>query len=102
QWVEVSQNTIDFTNPKHVYEFLELYSTLVQSCDENLNCDLKFLIWELEDYIEQANLSEARRHILIRKIDKATNEQIREELQEKFGLAYSDNYISTIYKQMIC
>lgn len=102
QWVEVSQNAIDFTNPKHVYEFLELYSTLVQSCDENLNCDLKFLIWELEDYIEQANLSEARRHILIRKIDKATNEQIREELQEKFGLAYSDNYISTIYKQMIC
>lgn len=102
QWVEVSENQIDFRNSAHVYNFLELYSALVQSCDENLNCDLKFLIWELEGYIEKANLSEARQYILIRKIDKATNDQIRRELQEKFGLAYSDNYISTIYKQMIC
>ena len=100
--IEVSQNTVDFTNPLHVYNFLELYSNLVQSCDEDLNCDLKFLIWELEDYIENTQLSEARRHILVRKIDKDTNEQIRKELQEEFGLFYSDNYISTIYKQMIC
>ena len=100
--MEVSNNTVDFTNPAHVYNFLELYSSLVQSCDEDLGCDLRFLIWELEDYIEAANLSEARKHILVRKIDKATNEQIRRELQEKFGLCYSDNYISTIYKQMIC
>ena len=102
KWVEVSENQIDFTNPEHVYQFLELYSNLKQYCDEDLNCDLKFLIWELERYIEEANLSEARQYILIRKIDKATNDQIRKELQEQFGLAYSDNYISTIYKQMIC
>ena len=63
---------------------------------------MKYLLWELEDYIGRANLSEARFWILIRKIDMATNEQIRDELQEKFGLNYSDNYISTIYKQMIC
>lgn len=102
EWVEVSKNYIDFTDSNHVYQFLELYSSLKQSCDEDLNCDLKFLIWELEDYIELANLSEARKYILIRKIDKATNDQIRRELQEQFGLCYSDNYISTIYKQMIC
>lgn len=101
-WVEVSQNTIDFTNPEHVYQFLELYSNLKQYCDEDINCDLKFLIWELEDYIEAVHLSEARKYILVRKIDKATNEQIRRELQELYGLAYSDNYISTIYKGMIC
>lgn len=101
-WHEVSQNSIDFTNPTHVYEFLELYGTLKQYCNEDLNCDLKLLIWELEDYIENANLSPDRKYILIRKIDKATNDQIRRELQEQFGLCYSDNYISTIYKQMIC
>ena len=70
-----------------------------------MNCPslvLKKVIFELEDYVDRANLSEARKHILVRKIDKATNEQIRDELQEKFGLNYSDNYISTIYKQMIC
>lgn len=101
-WVEVSENYVDFTNPEHVYQTLELYSTLKENSYENLNSDLKFLIWELEDYIDKANLSKARFHILIRKIDKATNEKISEELQEMYGLCYSDNYISTIYKQMIC
>jgi len=102
EWVEVSENLIDFTNPKHVYEVLEMYGTLKENSWDQLNSDLKFLIWELEDYIEKANLNPARKHILVRKIDKATNERISQELQEMFGLAYSDNYISTIYKQMIC
>lgn len=102
EWVEVSKNYIDFTNPTHVYWFLEFYGELKQLTYEQLNSDLKYLIWELEDYIDQADLSEARRYILIRKIDKTTNEYIREELQEKFGLNYSDNYISTIYTKMIC
>ena len=102
EWVEVSQNEIDLTNPEHVYQLLEMYGTLKENSWDKLNSDTKFLIWELEDYIEQANLSEARRHILIRKIDKATNERIIEELREQFGLTYSDNYISTIYTKMIC
>lgn len=101
-WVEVSKNELDLTDPVHVYNLLELYGTLKENSFENLNCDMKYVLWELEDYIERSNLSAARKHILIRKIDKVTNETIREELQLKFGLNYSDNYISTIYKQMIC
>ena len=99
---EVSENKIDLTNPEHVYHLLEFYGTLKENSFEKLNSDLKFLLWELEDYIEKANLSPARFWILIRKIDKVTNGRIGEELQEKFGLSYSDNYISTIYKGMIC
>ena len=102
RWVEVSKNELDLTDPVHVYNLLELYGTLKENSFENLNCDIKYVLWELEDYIERSNLSAARKHILIRKIDKVTNETIREELQLKFGLNYSDNYISTIYKQMIC
>lgn len=102
KWVEVSENEIDLTNPNHIYNLLEMYGTLKENSFENLDCDMKYVLWELEDYIERSNLSEARKHILVRKVDKATNEQIRDELQEKFGLNYSDNYISTIYKQMIC
>lgn len=101
-WIEVSENKIDFTNPVHVYQVLEMYGTLKENSWENLNSDLKFLIWELEEYIEKANLNPARKYILVRKIDKVTNERISQELQELYGLTYSDNYISTIYKQMIC
>lgn len=101
-WIEVSKSTIDLTNPEHIYNLLEMYGTLKENSFENLNCDLKFVLWELEDYIERTNLTPARKHILIRKIDKVTNEQIGNELQKEFGVNYSDNYISTIYKQMIC
>lgn len=101
-WVEVSENCIDFTNPTHVYEFVERYMPLKEDCWEDLNCDLRYLIWEFEDYVEKAHLSPDRFHILIRKIDRASNQRIIQELQEKFGLNYSDNYISTIYTHMIC
>ena len=102
EYREVSENEIDFTNPKHVYNVLEMYSTLKAISYDDLESNIKYILWELEDYIEKAKLSEVRKYILIRKIDKATNDRIREEIVEKFGMGYSDNYISTIYKQIIC
>ena len=101
-WVEINKGEICFENATTVYNFIENYSTFKQNSYEALNSDMKYLIWEFEQYVEKAKLNPARTHILIRKIDKRTNEQIRDELQELFGLNYSDNYISTIYKQMIC
>lgn len=101
-WVEISKGEVCFENAAIVYNFVENYSTFKQNSHEALNSDMKYLIWEFEQYVEKAKLNPARQHILIRKIDKRTNEQIRDELQEMFGLNYSDNYISTIYKQMIC
>lgn len=102
EWVEISKGEVCFENAAIVYNFVENYSTFKQNSYEALNSDMKYLIWEFEQYVEKAKLNPARQHILIRKIDKRTNEQIRDELQEMFGLNYSDNYISTIYKQMIC
>lgn len=96
-WIELSRNIIDFTDKKQIYQLLEAYSNLIERNWELLDSDLKYLYWELEDYIEKANLNEARKYILVRKIDKAPNEQIRVELMEQMGLGYSENYISTIY-----
>ena len=96
-WVELSRNVINFTDKNHIYQLIEAYSNLVERNWENLDADLKYLYWELEDYIEKANLNEARKLILVRKIDKVPNEQIRVELLKQMGLGYSENYISTIY-----
>lgn len=101
-YVEVSKNTIDFTNPNHVYAVLEMYGTLKALSYDNLQSNIRYLLWELEDYIEKAELPDVRQYILIRKIDKATNDKIKFELQNNFGVTYSENYISTIYKQIIC
>ena len=96
-WVELSRNIINFTDKKQIYQLIEVYSNLVERNWELLNSDLKYLYWELESYIEKANLNDVRKYILIRKIDKVPNEQIRVELMEQMGLGYSENYISTIY-----
>ena len=102
EWIEINKGEICFENAHIVYNFVENYSTFKQNSYDALNSDMKYLIWEFEQYVDKAKLNPARSHILVRKIDKRTNEQIRDELQEMFGLNYSDNYISTIYKQMIC
>ena len=102
EWKEVSENHIDLSNPKHVYQVIEHYSLLKENSYEQLSADTKYLLWELEDLIEKAKLSPARFCVLVGKIDKLTNAQISEQLQLKFGLYYSDNYISTIFVKMIC
>lgn len=102
EWREVSDNFIDLCDPKHVYQLIEHYSLLKENSYEQLSADSKYLLWELENLIEKAQLSPARFCILVGKIDKLTNAQISEILRLKFGLYYSDNYISTIFIKNIC
>lgn len=101
-WVDVSPNAVDLGNPAHIYALLEMYGTLKENSDEDLNADCKMLLWDLEKAIDNSQLTDIRWHILIRKIDRATNNEIADELQAMFGVIYSPNYISTIYKQMVC
>ncbi len=102
EWVEVSENRIDLTNPLHIYHMIEMYGTLKENSWDRLDSDLKFLLWELETYIDNTEFDESRFWILCRKIERATNEQIADELQLKYGLGYSPNYISTIFTKQIC
>jgi hypothetical protein len=93
---------LQLNNPDHVYHLLENYSLLRQSSEANLNGQMKYIMWSLDETIKRAPLAPPRMQILIRKIDKWTNERIQHELRMMFGLAYSVNYISTIWKQEIC
>ena len=103
-WYDTMPNKwrIDLTNPDQVYLLLKHYSILRETSYEELNGDMKHILFDLEDIVEKTELSPDRKHILIRKIDKATNDKIGLELKELFGKSYDGNYISRIWKHEIC
>ena len=93
---------INFGNKDHVYALLRDYSKIVGDTFDKLHADIKYVMWELEGYVDATLLPPDRRYILERKFDGAANSDIVEELQQKFGLVYNENYISTIWKHDIC
>lgn len=102
EWHSVGEHTIDFTNPIHIYHILENYSSLAQQIHGNPLCSTYLLLRAVECLVDKTPLTPVRKHILIRKIDKISNEQIAHELQMFYNTTYAVNYISTIWKREIC
>lgn len=88
----------DFTDLEHVYEF---FAQLEDLKDSETTPSLKQLIETLEYYIAQADLDEVQRVILDLKINKTKNADIALQINAKYGKSYTDNYISTIFRQKI-
>lgn len=98
----IREHTLDFTDPHHIYCILENYSALMQESYEDLDGSGRYILYSLDEIIEKTDLSKDRLAILIWKIDKKSNLRIAEFLQKKYGKTYTENYISTIWKQEIC
>ena len=90
---------IDFSNEEHLYKILNQFLELK---DSSLNSeDLEGLLRALEFYINLADLSEAQRKVLEMKIQKKTNGEIRACINDEYGKSYTENYISTIFRQKV-
>lgn len=99
--VEVSENRIDLSNPKHIYELIEHYSGLKESSYEDLNSDVRYMLDILDEIVERVELRSFERDVLIMKIDGLIAEDILEQIQIKYGLVWSEPYLSKLYKQVI-
>jgi hypothetical protein len=95
-------DNFDYENPLHIYAILNDYAYYKQQAWEDLVGDIKFIIMDIEDIIDGMDWDPIHHYVLIRKIDKATNDQIAHEIQLKFGIKYNVNYISTMWKNNIC
>lgn len=100
KWV-VRQHHFDWENPKHIRALIDNYSNLYMQLWDKLHSWGRTLIFDFDRYAEMAQLSPVREYILTRKIDKASYPTIIEELQEKFGLKYNENHLSTILNKEI-
>ena len=92
---------IDFGNWQHIYALLKYYSGMKAKTIDNPQSPWWDIYDFLEELIDRVRWSPEHKYILIRKIDKISNEQIAKELYDINGKSYSVNYISTIWKQHI-
>ena len=95
-------DNIDFTNPKHVSECLCLYSKLKQASEGEFQGDTWYMMEDLDHLIDHALVGQDRlKLILILKIDGKQNSYIKEQLQLIFGLSYTPEYISSLWRHKI-
>ena len=95
RWV-VCKHDFDWENPKHVYLLMMHYDALREQLKEKLNTYGRALIWDLERYIEMANLTPVRRAIVNKVLQKMPREQIAAEILSEFGITYNAFYLSTL------
>lgn len=100
--VLVSENYLDLWNPKHVSALLVNYASIKQSTEEDLDSDLKWILYDLEEIIDAALEDEpVLMDILIAKIDKKPNTEIQKILEDKHNTTHSQEYISSLYRNKI-
>ncbi len=98
---EISINTIDFTNPKHIYQLLNHYSALRQQHYDNPNSDMKYILDSLEELISKTPFEDLFSRVLTRRIDGVTYETIAREIKNEYGIDFSVAYLSSSFAQYI-
>lgn len=93
---------LDFTNPTHIQCLLNNYLGLLEAATGHPDTNEAYLLDTLNFYLTRASLSKDRRYIAELKIRKVSNIEIQKLLEEKFGIHYNENYISTIFTKEIC
>jgi hypothetical protein len=101
EYHEVSNNTIDLSNPKHIYQLLNHYSALRQQHYDDPNSDMRYILDTLEELISKTPLKTFFSRLLTRKIDGATYEVIAKELRDDYGVDFSVAYLSSTFANYI-
>lgn len=98
----VSCSGVSLCNPSIVSLLLCNYSALKEEAYGDFRSDLWFLMEDLDNLVEIALEHEPKlKKILICKIDGKQNSYIREELELEFGLTYTPEYISNLWRHKI-
>lgn len=99
----VSNCLISLFNPYHVCCLLCNYSKLKEECWGHFDNDWWYLMQDFDNLAERA-LKEKYPilyQIMIYKIDGMQNKQIKEKIQQDYGVTYSITYLSAIWRQKI-
>ena len=100
----VVKGLISCCNAQHVSALLSNYSKLKEESWGKLNDDLWYQMDHLDDLIDKVFDNEENQYLLdiiIWKIDGLKNEKIRQNLIEKHKITYSEEYISSLWKNKI-
>lgn len=97
------EGRVTLYDPNHISALLCNYSALKQNSYEDLNSDIRWLMEDLDNIIEKCLKDEYPLYYdLVRyKIDGITNAEIREKLEEDYGISHSLEYLSSLYRNKI-
>jgi hypothetical protein len=98
---EYDLSCIDLGNPHHIIALLDNYSRFKEGTYEDLNSDLRYVMMDLDNLIENTELQLHEKEILIMKIDGYTGEEILDTIFKKYGFEWDNNYLSKVYRDII-
>lgn len=98
-----SNGIISLINEKHISLLLCNYSKLKEEAWSNFNSDIKWLLFDLEDLIDETIKEKYPLYydLIIYKIDGKQNIEIQQLLQEKHNIKHSIEYISSLWRNKI-
>lgn len=99
----VTNDSISLLNPEHISVLLCNYDKLKADTYGRLQSDAYYLMIDLENLIDET-LKEKQPilfDIIVLKIDKKTNEEIKKEINSKYNTSYSAEYISSLWRKKI-
>lgn len=86
EYIEVSNNKVELSNPEHVYAILKNYSELKESSYEDLNSNTRALIQDLENLIDSIQFNDYQMKIISMIVDKYSEDEMLETLKLEFGI----------------
>lgn len=99
----ISDCAISFFNPTHVCALLCNYSALKQDCWGKFSWDFWYLMEDLDNLVDATLKDEYPLYykLLIYKIDGKSNAEIQELLNDEFGITYTVEYLSSLWRNKI-
>lgn len=95
KWV-VCEHTFDWENFKHVRALLNQYYVLYDALKEKLDTYGRTLLWDFDRYVSLCGFSELRLFLIDLRKQGMAYEDILEEMEARYGVAYSPNYLVSI------
>ena len=99
----VSNGLISFFKPQHICCLLCNYSKLKEETWGQFENDMYYLLIDLENLADRALETKQPMlyDIMIYKIDGLSNQQILELIQRDYGITYSPEYLSSLWRKKI-
>ena len=99
----VSDSPISFLSADKVSYLLINYADLKKETADTLQCDMHFVLLDFEALAERTLLPDYKMFfdVMVRKINKYSNAEIKDFLEETYGTVHTEQYISTLWKQRI-
>ena len=99
----VSDGLISFFNQEHICALLCNYSALKQDCWGKLNWDFWYLMEDLDELVDSTLKEKYPLYykLVIYKIDGKSNAEIQELLKDEFGITYTVEYLSSLWRNKI-